>query len=192
MKTIKMKKIYTILIVSILAMAAAFALKETKVIYVTGTVNPLSYTFYLVYGDNDSVVQEEDNIATKYDLSIPNETEMFRIHRSSGNLNDDLVMTVDITANPFVGSFDRIDDYEIALTPEIVLDTNYEGQAFLDYNYLDTVKTYRKKFNVYVESGFNSEETDIVGFHLFIPGDNTVPAGDFSSLIQIEYTYDTR
>lgn len=192
MKTIKMKKIYTILIVSILAMAAAFALNETKVIYVTGTVNPLSYTFYLVYGDNDSVVQEEDNIATKYDLSIPNETEMFRIHRSSGNLNDDLVMTVDITANPFVGSFDRIDDYELALIPEIILDTNYEGQAFLDYNYLDTVKTYHKKFNVYVESGYNSEETDIVGFHLLIPGDNTVPAGDFSSLIQIEYTYDTR
>ncbi len=179
-----MKKLITLLLITTLTITAIFASTDERNINIGGSVESSTYDFSLIY--NDKNLNDGDTLEETYDLSKVSTTDNFIVRRSAGNLNYSLIPIIEIRTNPFIGEFNGDENYNTGLTPEIYVNTK-------GYNYIWAGVTRNRDYSMiytYVTAGANEEIADLASFYLKINGNDSIPAGNFSSTVRITYYYD--
>lgn len=180
-----MKKLLTLLSLAALTISATFATTSTSNINVGGYVSPISYSFGLKY--KDSFLTSGNAISDSFNLAVGTQTSDFIVTRSTGNLNNDLLLTVSVQANSFKGSFNGNATYDTQITPQIAVVTN-------TYTYAETpVITTDKKnatFKILIPAGAQETDANLGAFNLMTIGNSSVPAGSFTSVVNVSYTYE--
>ncbi|MCK9191799.1 MAG: hypothetical protein M0P10_09715 [Sphaerochaetaceae bacterium] len=164
---------------------------ETSNVTVEGSVSEQEYDFSLLYGDaiQNSVV----NIDANYNLTDDARTNTFSIKRTSGNMNTALKVTVKIQTKNFEGTTIEGRFRQVTpVAPYVVLDytNNGDDDAFLSY--YDIIQSDDKtvtEFSFDVPAGPNTEEANVAGFYLAIDGNKDVPAGIFTSTVNVEFIF---
>ncbi len=177
-----MKKLLTIITLAALTITATFATTDNRDIKINGAVKASNYEFALSY--DGTSLNDESVLSDSFDLSTVSTTKDFIVQRTSGNLNDDLGVTVTVDAGSFIGEFNGEENYDTDLYPQV--------------NIVKTGYTYRDaktegnagKFGVIIDAGANLKAADLAAFNLTINGDSSIPAGDFVSTVSIAYTYE--
>lgn len=179
-----MKKILAFISIAALTITVAFAeTVDTRNIKINGAVTASPYTFSLSYGT--TALKTGDEIAGTFDLAKVSTTDNFIVERTSGNLNDDLSLTVGITASSFKGNFNGKEDYDTTITPVLSFVTGYD-------NTTPTVITGGHSGNTIIKipAGYHALGADLAAFYFTINGKETVPAGTFISTVVVTYTYE--
>ena len=177
-----MKKLLTIITLAALTLSATFAATDNRDIKINGAVKASAYEFALSY--NGTSLNDENTLQDSFDLSTVSKTKNFIVQRTSGNLNDDLGLSVAIDAGSFIGEFNGDDSYDTELYPQVsIVEKGY------DYNDLSAEKN-SGKIALTIDAGANLEATNLAAFYLTINGDSSIPAGDFVSTVSIAYTYE--
>ncbi len=176
-----MKKLLTIFALAALTITATFATSDKRDIKINGSVKQTSYTFSLAYNDTD--LSNGSTIEDSFDLSKVSNTDNFIVKRTSGNLNDDLVLSVSIEAGSFIGEFNGNENYDTNLEPEV----NLVSTGYTYSN--DYTKSNLGGMDIIIPAGANLTSANLAEFYLAINGNSSIPAGSFVSTVLVNYTY---
>jgi hypothetical protein len=188
-----MKKILTIIAIASIALTSTFAVSttDTNNIVINGQVTESPYSFALIYNAANADTANEALQSKVFDLSVTDtqSTDIFYLQRSNGNLNNDLLVAVDITARPFEGEVNG-SNVKTAIIPSIALN-NESGNGYTDIKNRNNDNRNKKVFNVTIPYGYhNDADVEIASFILNINGDAATDAGTYTSDVVINYTYD--
>ena len=186
-----MKKLLSILAIATIALSSTFATTDTNNVVINGYVTEVPYSFNLKYSNENADSSNSFLLAEEYNLALTSvqSTSSFSLQRSSGNLNEDLSVAVDITAKAFEGSVNG-EDVVTGIIPAIVLE-NDEAYGYADITSTPGTASNVKSFNLTVPYGYNPEvNEEIASFKLNITGDATTDAGTYTSDVVINYIYD--
>jgi len=182
-----MKKLLTILALATLTITSTFAVvanpstTDSRDVKINGYVSKTSYSFSLAYNDTD--LSAGSTIADTFDLSKVSNTDNFIVKRTSGNLNDDLALSISIEAGPFIGEFNGTETYNTELEPQVnLVNGNYTYSN-------DYTKGNLGGMQVIIPAGSNLTSANLAEFYLTINGNSSIPAGSFVSTVIVDYTY---
>lgn len=186
-----MKKLLTILTISALILSSTFAATERKEIIINGLVEESLYSFDLIYSGEP--VNSENTILNEKQFNLANtdiqETEIFTLQRSPGNLNKNLEISVDITTDAFIGDING-NEIETTIIPEIRL-LNVNSNNYEEIKYTQTENKNITTFDIIIPFGANSNaDVEIASFILTVTGKDSTDAGIYTSNVLINYTYD--
>lgn len=176
-----MKRLFTIITIAILSTISAFAIVDTNDIKIKGAVASKDYSFSLIYGG--VALSDGTSISTVFDLSTVVNTGSFLIRRSAGNLNSDLSLTVNISAESFKSTYSETEIRDSGITPEVIF---YSGYSNAVSTIIDSTSG---KVDILIPAGPNKYVTDLSAFYFKISGSKNVIAGDYESKIIVTFTY---
>jgi len=163
-----MKKLLTILTITALTIAPMFAVvqldSKSAQVQLVNTIEETPVSYSLSYDEiflEDGTTNFEIEVAP---LTQDGETENFRIHATS-NMNKDMAVSVKVAPETFK--------------------TTLNGDDNFDSNILPVVKN---RINVDVLTAGKHNSLVVSEFHLDWEGDKDLPAGDYTSNVQIEYS----
>lgn len=181
-----MKKLLSIFALAVLTLSATFATTTTSDINVTGNVEEIRYNFDIMY--NTYKLTSGGTIVDSIFLNVSTYTNYFIVRRSAGNRNNNSVLTIGVKTNPFIGSFNGNEAYNTELIPEIEIDesekyTYSETPTLINNNSDATMK-------VIIPAGAQESAKDLAAFKLLTKGNSSIPAGSFTSIVNISITYE--
>jgi hypothetical protein len=179
-----MKKTLAMILIAAIAITTIFA-ADSRDVNIGGAVKRSEYTFSLSYGETP--LSDGAIITGVFDLATTSDTENFYVKRTSGNLNNDLSFEVLVQAGPFIGEVNGVENYNTGVIPTIS-QTYVDTTSFVSSLISNSQRT--GTFNFLIPAGANNSSATLLGFIFTITGSPSVPAGNYTSTIQIDYTYE--
>lgn len=181
-----MKKLLTIALISLIALASSFAAQQGSVdknlnVTINASVAFDQYDLNISYADVDLTDSELVLNDSSYVLNNTSAitTKAFDVHTDKGNQNMDMALTVVVTPSSFKGLVNG-KNVNTGIIPSVVKTAESAG----DYT-LDTIGGAR--ISNIITAGPNPAMS-LANFSLRWVGNETVAAGDYSSNVTINYT----
>lgn len=175
-----MKTILSLIIFTFLVISSTFATTTTNNININGSVDERAYNFSLTY--NGATLTDGSTIDGNHDLSSFSQTSNFIVKRSSGNLKQNLSVTLTVIPGAFVGVINGVANSSTGLYPDLKFITDY---TYSSIYYGENTSSGFVTINI--PAGSNTSEANIAGFYFDINGNSAIPAGNYVSTIQVKY-----